>query len=90
MNKQLLCLPFLLAAAMPAHATSGMVCGTANPNPVEVSLVIGNTVGSPIVSGRLLDAGKSERSDIIGVSLVDTASGSDVGEPPVLESGVDG
>ena len=59
MNKQLLCLPFLLAAAMPAHATSGMVCGTANPNPVEVSLVIGNTVGSPIVSGRLLDAGKS-------------------------------
>ena len=59
MTKTLLYLPFLLAAGAPAHATSGMVCGTANPNPVEVSIVIGNTTGSPIVSGRLLDSGKS-------------------------------
>ena len=59
MNKTLLCLPLLIAAAAPAHATSGMVCGTADPDPVEVSIVVGNTVGSPIVSGRLLDGGKS-------------------------------
>ena len=58
MTKTLLYLPLLLFAAAPAHATSGMVCGTANPNPVEVSIVIGNTTGSPIVSGRLLDSGK--------------------------------
>ena len=59
MNKPLLCLPFLLAAAVPAHATGGMVCRTAGPKPVEVSLTIGHTAGSPIVSGRLLDGGKS-------------------------------
>jgi hypothetical protein len=59
MRKLLLALPLVLLAEAPAHSTSGMVCGTANPNPVEVSIVIGNTVGSPIVSGRLLDEGKA-------------------------------
>ena len=59
MKKLLLALPLVLLAEAPAHATSGMVCGTAGPNPVEVSIVIGNTVGSPIVSGRLLDDGTS-------------------------------
>lgn len=59
MRKLLLALPFVLLAEARAHATSGMVCSTADPNPVEVSIVIGNTTGSPIVSGRLLDTGKS-------------------------------
>jgi hypothetical protein len=59
MNKTLLGLPFLIAATAPAQATSSMVCRTADPSPVEVSIVIGNTVGSPLVSGRLLDGGRS-------------------------------
>jgi hypothetical protein len=59
MKKSLLFLPLLLAAAAPAHATSGMLCKTADPKPVEVSLVIGNTTGSPLVSGRLVDGGRS-------------------------------
>jgi hypothetical protein len=50
-----LSLPVLLAAAAPAHATSGMTCRTAGAKPVEVSLVIGHTTGSPLVSGRMVD-----------------------------------
>ena len=57
MTRSLLCLALLLGAAAPAHATGGMTCRTAGPKPVEVSLAIGHTVGSPIVSGRMVDAG---------------------------------
>ena len=53
MKNALLLLPVLLAAAAPAHATSGMTCRTAGAKPVEVSLVIGNTTGSPIVSAPM-------------------------------------
>jgi hypothetical protein len=59
MNKAFLLLPVLLAAAAPAHATSGMTCRTAGAKPVEVTLVIGNTTGSPLVSGRLVDNGSA-------------------------------
>ena len=56
MKKACFLLP-LLAMAAPAHATGGMTCRTAGPKPVEVSLVIGHTAGSPLVSGRMVDNG---------------------------------
>ena len=59
MKKALIVLPLLLAAAAPAHATAGMTCRTAGAKPVEVSLVIGNTIGSPLVSGRMVDNGSA-------------------------------
>ena len=59
MKKSLLLMPLLLAFAAPAHATGGMTCKTAGEKSVEVSLVIGRTIGSPLVSGRLADAGTS-------------------------------
>jgi len=60
MTKLLLALPvILLAAAAPAHATGGMTCRTGGPKPIEVSLVIGHATGSPLVSGRMTDAGKT-------------------------------
>ena len=59
MKKALLVLPLLLAAAAPAHATSGMTCRTAGAKPVEVSLVVGNTTGSPLVSGRMVENGSA-------------------------------
>jgi hypothetical protein len=52
-------LPLLAAIAAPAQATGGMVCKTAGPKPVQVSLTIGHTVGSPLVSGRLVDRAQS-------------------------------
>ena len=58
MKKSLLFLPLLLVAA-PAHATGSMTCKTAGPQPVEVSVVIGHTTGSPLVSGRLAEDGQS-------------------------------
>jgi hypothetical protein len=59
MKKAFLLLPVLLAAAAPAHATGGMTCRTAGAKPVEVSLVIGHTTGSPLVSGRMMDNGSA-------------------------------
>lgn len=59
MKKTRLCLSLLLAAASPAHATGGMTCKTAGPKPVEVSLVIGHTAGSPLVSTRMSERGKA-------------------------------
>ena len=59
MKKSLLSLPLLVAAATPAHATGGMVCKTAGPRPVEVSMVIGHTVGSPLVSARMIQGKRS-------------------------------
>ena len=47
-----------LAAAAPAQATGGMLCRTAGANPVELSLVIGHTAVSTIVSARLTDGGR--------------------------------
>ena len=59
MKKSLLFLPVLIAAATPAHATGGMVCKTAGRRPVEVSMVIGHTIGSPLVSARMTEGGRS-------------------------------
>lgn len=59
MKKSLIVLPLLLAVAVPAHATGGMTCKTAGPKPIEVSIVIGHAAGSPLVSGRMTDAGRA-------------------------------
>ena len=59
MKKTRLCLPLLFAVASPAHATGGVTCKTAGPKPVEVSLVIGHTAGSPLVSAGMSERGKA-------------------------------
>ena len=58
MNKVLFALPLLLLAASPAYATGGLVCSTAGANPIQVSLVIGHTAVSSVVSARLGDKGR--------------------------------
>ena len=57
MNKSLLLLPMLLAIAAPAQATGGLTCRTAGARPLEVSLVIGRTAVSSVVSANLRDNG---------------------------------
>jgi hypothetical protein len=55
-------LTFLIAAlliAPPAHATGSLVCRTAGPRPVEVSVVVGHTVISSVVSARLTEKGRN-------------------------------
>ncbi|MEO5973349.1 MAG: hypothetical protein ABIP91_08315 [Sphingomicrobium sp.] len=59
MNKLLLALPVVLFAAAPAHATGGLVCRTAGARPLELSLVIGHTAVSSIVSARLSERGRA-------------------------------
>ena len=59
MKKSLTVLPLLLAVPVPAHATGGVTCKTAGQKPIEVSLVIGHAAGSPLVSGRMTDAGRA-------------------------------
>jgi hypothetical protein len=58
MNKWLLALPLLAAAATPAHATGGLVCRTAGGDPIQLSLVIGHTAVASVVSARLSDNGR--------------------------------
>jgi hypothetical protein len=58
MKKALLSLT-LLAIATPAQATGGLVCRTAGARPIEVSLVIGHTAVSSVVSARLRDNGRN-------------------------------
>ena len=48
-----------LALAAPAKATGGLVCQTGGSRPVELSLVVGHTVVSSVVSARLHDAGRN-------------------------------
>lgn len=55
---------FLLAAALglvlaaPANATGGLICATAGPRPVNLSLVISHTAVPAVVSARLSDMGR--------------------------------
>ena len=57
MKKLLLLLP-LLALAVPANATGGLVCRTAGARPIEVAMVISHTAVSSVVSARLADNGR--------------------------------
>ena len=59
MKRAFLLVPLLVAVASPAHATGAMTCQTAGPKPVTVALVIGHTTGSPLVSERMRESGKS-------------------------------
>ena len=43
--------------AGPAFATGGLLCRTAEPQPVEIALVVSHTTVSSIVSARLTDNG---------------------------------
>ena len=52
-------LALLTGIAAPANATGGMTCRTACSQPIQVSLDIGHTTGSPLVSGRLVDNGSA-------------------------------
>jgi len=56
-KKLLLLLP-LLALAVPANATGGLVCRTAGARPIEVAMVISHTAVSSVVSARLADNGR--------------------------------
>lgn len=47
-----------LLAAVPGHATGGLVCRTAGPRPIEVSVGFGHVPGAPLVITRLLDNGR--------------------------------
>jgi hypothetical protein len=61
MKKPLLVLPLAFVAAMPAHATGGLVCRTAGQNSVEVSVAFGHAPGAPLLADatRLLDNGRN-------------------------------
>ena len=50
--------PLALLAASPAYASGGLVCRTAGPNPVEVSLVIGHTIVPAVAGARLTVGGR--------------------------------
>lgn len=55
MRRLIIASPLLALSATPAQATGGLVCRTAGERPIEVSLVIGHTVVSSVVSARLVD-----------------------------------
>jgi hypothetical protein len=42
----------------PAHATGGLVCRTAGPRAIEVSVGFGHVPGAPLILVRLLDNGR--------------------------------
>ena len=44
--------------AAPAEATGGLVCQTAGPHPIEVSVGFGHVPGSPLILTRLIDNGR--------------------------------
>lgn len=62
MTKLLLALPLALLVAVPAHATGGLVCRTAGPRPIDVSLGFGHVAGTPLILTRLSDAGREVRA----------------------------
>jgi hypothetical protein len=59
MNKSVLLLPLLIGLAGPAEATGGLTCRTAGARPIEITLVIGHTAISSVVSAALRDNGKA-------------------------------
>lgn len=47
-----------LVLAAPAHATGGLICATAGPRPISLSLVMSHTAVPAVVSARLSDRGR--------------------------------
>ena len=58
MKKYALALPLLLLAPTPARATGGLVCNTAGPGRIEVSLGFPHGFGAPLFLTRLRDNGR--------------------------------
>ena len=58
MKKALVAVPILLAFATSAQATGGLVCRTAGPRPIEVSLGFPHGFGAPLFLARLSDDGR--------------------------------
>ncbi len=58
MKKYALALPLLFLAPSAAHATGGLVCRTAGPAPIEVSLGFPHGFGAPLFLTRLRDSGR--------------------------------
>ena len=61
MNKLVLGTPLALLAAAPALATGGMVCSTAGPRPIHISIGFGHAPGAPLLADatRLTDNGRN-------------------------------
>jgi hypothetical protein len=59
MKIRLMCAALAFTAASPALASGGLSCRTAAPRPLQVDLGFGHVFGSPLVSSRLLDAGRN-------------------------------
>lgn len=57
--RKLIILAATILAASEAHATGGLVCRTAGPRPIEVSLGFGHVPGSPLILSRLTDVGRN-------------------------------
>lgn len=55
MNKLLLSVPIALLIAAPAGATTGLICNTAGPRPVQLALAISHTAVPAVVSVLLTD-----------------------------------
>lgn len=48
-----------IGVAAPAHATGGLICRTAGPRPIQVSVGFGHVPGSPLILTQLLDNGRT-------------------------------
>jgi len=59
MNKLLIVSLVAAISATPALATGGMVCRTAGPRPIQVSVGFGHVPGAPINLTRLTDNGRN-------------------------------
>ena len=45
----------LVALSAPAHATTGLICGTAGSPPIQLALAVSHTAVPSVVSARLTD-----------------------------------
>jgi len=59
MMKRLILLAVAASWGAPAAATGGLVCRTAGPQPIEVSVGFGHVIGAPLIATRLLDNGRN-------------------------------
>lgn len=58
MKSAILCVALVAGLTAPAQATGGLVCRTAGPRPIEVSVGFGHVPGSPLILTRLIDDGR--------------------------------
>ena len=48
-----------LFAAAPAGATGGLICRTAGPRPIEISMAVSHTIVPTILSARVRESGRA-------------------------------